>query len=154
MAVPVTIPRATLSLEEANILAWKKAAGSPVLKDEILFEMETDKVVVEVPAPVTGWLLRIDVAEGLAKVEQPVGWIGAMGEVLDDPVPAGVQPGGTAAPAAIPPRQAPGIERSATPAARRRSRELGVNLDGVRGTGPGGRITEKDVEAAADGGEG
>src|SRR5215831_19863635 len=83
MAIAVTIPKATLSLEEASVIAWRKAPGDPVEKGETLFEMETDKVLVEVPAPAAGYLLRIDVAEGLARVDQTVGWIGEPGETVE-----------------------------------------------------------------------
>lgn len=150
MAIPILIPQATITLEEANVLGWRKHEGEFVRKDEIVFEMETDKVVVEVPAPADGTLLRIVVREGPAKVNQPVAWIGAVGEAVPETPPApgaslSAQPapsdragGGTAA--------APWDRIGASPAARRRARELGVDLSRVRGTGPGGRITEADVE--------
>lgn len=150
----MTIPKATLTLEEAVILGWKKTVGSRVEKGEILFEMETDKVVVEVPAPVSGYLLRIDIAEGLARIEQPVAWIGALGEV-----PAATHPAAHAEVPTTSHRQpAPGSHSAldsgpgapvASPAARRRARELGIDLTSLSGTGTGGRLTERDVEAAA-----
>jgi len=147
MAFPITIPKATLSLEEAVILGWKKQPGDCVEKTDILFEMETDKVVVEVPAPAAGCLLRIDLAEGTAKLDQVIGWIGDPGEIPAVPV----EPSHPARPAAVlasPPVPADNQGAgAATPAARRRARELGVQLASVRGTGPHGRITEKDVEA-------
>jgi pyruvate dehydrogenase E2 component (dihydrolipoamide acetyltransferase) len=154
MAVPVTIPKATLTLEEAVILGWKKTVGSPVEKGEILFEMETDKVVVEVPSPASGYLLRIEITEGLARIEQPVAWIGALGEVPD----ATLVPAQTEAPMVGNRPRAPEAHTgndsrfgapAASPAARRRARELGVDLTGLSGTGSGGRVTERDVEAAA-----
>lgn len=149
MAFPVTIPRATLSLEQAVILAWKKQPGSRVEKGEILFEMETDKVVVEVPAPVSGCLLRIDIAGGVAKVDQAVGWIGEAGEVPGSaPLPEHFAPS-ACAPAGAPSRPSEVLGNLASPAARRRARELGLDLARVSGSGPGGRITEKDVEASA-----
>jgi pyruvate dehydrogenase E2 component (dihydrolipoamide acetyltransferase) len=159
MPVPVTIPKATLALEEAVILGWKKTVGSRVEKGEILFEMETDKVVIEVPAPVSGYLLRVEIAEGLARIEQPVAWIGDLGEVPDaslvaahaEALVAGNRPsapvlhaGGDSGPGDFGPGAPP-----ATPAARRRARELGIDLTSLSGTGPGGRVTERDVEAAA-----
>jgi pyruvate dehydrogenase E2 component (dihydrolipoamide acetyltransferase) len=144
MTVPVTIPKATLTLEEAVILGWKKTVGSRVEKGEILFEMETDKVVVEVPAPASGYLLRIDITEGLARIEQPVAWIGALGEVPD--AMAGDRPRAPESHAGN--DSGPGAP-AASPAARRRARELGVDLTGLSGAGSGGRVTERDVEAAA-----
>ena len=148
LATPVTIPKATISLEEAIILEWKKETGARVEKDDILFEMETDKVVVEVPAPVAGCLLRIDVAEGPVRVNQAVGWIGEAGEMPQSARPAEVSAQKATETTNVPrPFQSAG--NSASPAARRRARELEIDLGGVSGTGPGGRITENDVEAAA-----
>ncbi len=145
MAVPITVPKATLALEEANILKWLKGEGAPVARDETLFEMETDKVVVEVPAPADGILLRIQVREGSVRVGQVVGWLGQAGErpeqvAIPDPVQDRRE--------ASPPARASSSSHfiAATPAARRRARELGVDLKAVKGTGPGGRITQEDVE--------
>ena len=148
MATAVRIPKATITLEEANVLGWRKQPGERVRKDEILFEMETDKVVMEVPAPVDGVLLRIEVNEGTARVDQAVAWLGEPGEAIPDeaeavdvvlPVAPSVRgPVETVASGTL----------SASPAARRRARELGVDLAKVQATGPGGRITERDVERA------
>jgi pyruvate/2-oxoglutarate dehydrogenase complex dihydrolipoamide acyltransferase (E2) component len=144
MPIPVSIPKATIAMEEANILAWRKQPGEHVVKDEILFEMETDKVVVEVPAPASGTLLRIDVAEGLAKLDRPVGWIGNHGETIPENAepPRAANHTTFAIPSVAPPTT------SASPAARRRARELKLDLSKLRGTGPGGRITEADVDSA------
>jgi len=151
MPTPVLIPKATITMEEANIVAWRKQTGDSVSRDEVLFEMETDKVIVEVPAPASGILLRIDVPEGVARLDQAIGWIGHAGEVIPaveqsraaSPI-AGVAPSTPAAPAAL------SGAAPASPAARRRARELGIDLASVRGTGPGGRITESDVEDAEE----
>lgn len=149
MAIPVLIPRATITLEEANVICWRKQEGDDVRKDETLLEMETDKVVVEVPSPADGVLLRIDVKEGKAKVNSSVAWIGLAGEKLPK---SGASPD-LVQPVIVPPGQpdtsitspAAGLI-AASPAARRRARELGLDLSRVEGTGPGGRITEADVE--------
>jgi pyruvate/2-oxoglutarate dehydrogenase complex dihydrolipoamide acyltransferase (E2) component len=149
MPTPVLIPKATITMEEATIAAWRKQEGDAVVKDEILFEMETDKVLVEVPAPASGILLRIDIPEGVARLDEAIGWIGHAGEAIPaagrpadvSPRPA-VVPSTSGAPAVLP------GATPASPAARRRARELGIDLASVRGTGPGGRITESDVENA------
>jgi pyruvate/2-oxoglutarate dehydrogenase complex dihydrolipoamide acyltransferase (E2) component len=154
--VPVTIPKATITMEEANIVAWRKQVGDAVSPDEILFEMETDKVIVEVPALVSGILLRIDVAEGVARLDHAIGWIGHAGEAIPGAASQRElkQDASPVAAAALP---APGIPAdhsgaaqsgapAASPAARRRARELGIDIRSVRGTGPGGRITESDVD--------
>ena len=136
-------------MNEGVVMGWRKQVGDRVERDEILFEMETDKVVVEVPAPASGILLRIDVAEGAASVEQPVGWIGVVGDVIPDWEPA-AHASSVRAPEPMQmatPETA--MENAASPAARRRAREIGIDLRQVRGTGPGGRITEFDVEKAS-----
>ncbi len=150
MPVAVTIPKATISLEQVDIVEWKRAPGERVEKGETLFEMETDKVLVEVPAPASGILLRVDTARGIARVEQVVGWIGEAGEEPGavDVAPAAAKPA-AAMPAAGGERPENHRPAAATPAARRRARELGVEIPRVRGTGPDGRITEKDVESFA-----
>jgi len=149
MPTPVLIPKATITMEEANIVGWRKQAGDRVTKDEILFEMETDKVIVEVPSPATGILLRIEVSEGVARLDQPIGWIGEATETI--PAAQISQPVATAANAW--PATAASAPTSdvvaATPAARRRAREIGIDIASVRGTGPDGRITEHDVENRA-----
>lgn len=146
MPLPVSIPKATVAMEEANILAWRKQPGEAVVKDEILFEMETDKVVVEVPAPASGTLLRIDVVEGTAKLDRPIAWIGEPGEAIPETAAARE----TAKPSSLSltaPNTTP-ARAAATPAARRRAREVNMDLALVRGTGPGGRITQADVDNA------
>jgi pyruvate/2-oxoglutarate dehydrogenase complex dihydrolipoamide acyltransferase (E2) component len=147
------LPKATITMTEASVVAWRKQAGDAVTKEEILLEMETDKVIVEVPAPASGLLLRIDVAVGMATLDQPVAWIGAP----DESIPVSFQPGPVESKAPMAggmtdrevPCTAAQPVRGASPAARRRARELGIDLSTVRGTGPGGRITEADVEDAA-----
>ena len=158
MPTPVTIPKATITMEEAVVVSWRKQPGEHVEKDEILFEMETDKVVVEVPSPATGVLLRIDIHEGAVKVEQAVAWIGARGEEIPMPgrttgLPGQItrrpDPESSVAPSSSAPAEQPAQEVAASPAARGLARELGVALKNIRGTGPGGRITEADVEEAS-----
>jgi pyruvate/2-oxoglutarate dehydrogenase complex dihydrolipoamide acyltransferase (E2) component len=148
MPTPVLIPKATLTMEAADIVAWRKQPGDAVAKDEILFEMETDKVIVEVPAPASGVLLRIEIAEGAARLDQVIGWIGEPGEAITAEAAAPEIPAAAPAPPApAGPGHTPGTA-AATPAARRRARELGIEIASVRGTGPGGRITEHDVDNA------
>jgi pyruvate dehydrogenase E2 component (dihydrolipoamide acetyltransferase) len=147
MPIPVTIPQVTISMEEGNIVRWLKVEGEVVAKDELLFEMETDKVVLEVPSPAAGVLLRTLISEGIAKVHEVVAWIGKPGEELDETRGSG--PKTTVAPPQVDPETAvPPHHVVASPAARRRARELRINLDSVTGTGQGGRVTEQDVERA------
>jgi pyruvate dehydrogenase E2 component (dihydrolipoamide acetyltransferase) len=156
MPIPVTIPQVTISMEEGTIVYWLKAPGDVVAEGEPLFEMETDKANLEVPSPAAGVLLRTLVSNGTAKVNDVVAWIGEPGEVLDE-TPA-AKPAETAlqAPAKIPqiPAEADVAPQHiiASPAARRRGKELGIDLASVTGTGQGGRITEQDVEHVAQAG--
>src|SRR5579862_874230 len=90
MPVPVIISKASISMEEGSILKWFKTEGETVGADELLFEMETDKAVVEVAAPAAGVVLRILAAEGPVKVGAVVGWIGEPGDSID--VPADLSP--------------------------------------------------------------
>jgi pyruvate dehydrogenase E2 component (dihydrolipoamide acetyltransferase) len=152
MPVPVTIPKATISLKEATILRWLKAEGDSVSKDDPLFEMETDKAVMEVPAPDSGTVLRILIQGGLVKVEQVVAWIGRPGDPIEissevDTEPPGVRPN-VKGPDVGRAEAVAGASVFATPAARRRGRELAIDLRTLAGSGPEGRIIQEDVERA------
>jgi pyruvate dehydrogenase E2 component (dihydrolipoamide acetyltransferase) len=149
MLAPVIIPKATISMEEGSILKWIKSEGDVVAKDDILFEMETDKAIVEVEAPADGVLLKIVTAEGPVKVESVVGWIGQPGDVISDA--QRVQPTMAVAenvtiPIALNEPEARLGRIVATPAARRRAAELGVDLKSVASCASGGRISQEDVE--------
>lgn len=137
MPIPVVVPKASISMEEGVIVKWLLSEGDAVTKETVLFELETDKALVEVPAPADGVLLKIITPQGTVAVETIVGWVGALGETVDQP-------------ATVPPIEA--RQRTAapsTPAARRRAAELGIDIAGVTGSGPNGRITQEDVEQAA-----
>lgn len=142
MAVEVILPKLGMTMTEGTIVRWFKKEGEEVQRGESLFEVETDKAVLEVEAPASGILGKIVVPEG-AKV--PVAQVVAIIVEPGEPVPeVEVAP----PPPAIEPAPAP--ERvKASPAARRLARELGIDLSTVVGTGPGGRIVRKDVERAA-----
>jgi pyruvate dehydrogenase E2 component (dihydrolipoamide acetyltransferase) len=120
-------------LTEGEIARWLVAEGDEIAEDAPLVEIATDKTTVEIPSPAAGIVSRILVAEG-------------------DVVPVGtvlVVIGGDGG-AAEAPRPAPRVQ--ATPLVRRIAQELGVDLATVQPSGPGGRITEDDVRAAAGGG--
>lgn len=140
MATEVVMPALGVAQDTGKLLRWLKAEGEPVAAGEPVMEVETDKVTVEVEAPATGTLAGVRVREG---EEVPVGhvlaWILSPGEA----VPGG-SPGDAGARAAAT-RGRP----AASPRARRLAEELGVDLAQVVGTGPGGAVTEADVEAAA-----
>lgn len=151
----VVMPNLGLTMEQGTITEWLKREGDTVAKDEPLFVVETDKAALEVPAPFSGVLQTIVVDTGVAvPVGQTIAFIGAPGESAVPPPAAEERIAASAAavpstPAASAPSAAPTRARGASPRARRLARELGVRMDSVAGTGPGGRIVERDVRAAA-----
>jgi len=140
-------------LIEAEIVAVLVREGDVVAEDAPLLEVETDKAQVEIPSPIGGRVDRIHVSPG-----QTVK-VGTVLVTFADDGTAARATASTALPAAsgratTPREPAPAVARTpgpvaATPAIRRLARELGVDLGGVRGTGPGGRIVEADVRGAA-----
>jgi len=152
MAFAVRMPTFGLTEGEATIVRWLKTVGDTVQADEALFETENEKATLEVPAPQTGVLLRVLVAEGQkAALQALVAWIGAPGEQI-----AAEQQGNVAArPLAdelvalsTPDLSATPAERiKASPIARRLAREAGIDLSVIRGRGPNGRIVEADIQA-------
>jgi pyruvate dehydrogenase E2 component (dihydrolipoamide acetyltransferase) len=155
MASSFKLPDLGEGLTEGEIARWLVAEGQAVAEDDPLVEIQTDKATVEIPSPYAGTVLRILVAEGeVAPVGTVLVVIGEPGEAVpaegqkapSDTVSQGVSGLRSEAPAAGPGRV------QATPVVRRIAQELGVDLASVGGSGPGGRITEEDVRAAADGG--
>jgi len=159
MAFTLTMPEIGETVTEGTIEHWLKQPGDKVAKYEPIVEVDTDKVTVELPSPVSGTLKEILVAEG-ETVE-----IGAQLAVIDEV--AGETPADISLPAsdaekatpAAPLSSPPGSKKSraskgtrrATPRVRHLAEELGVDLSAVTGTGPGARIVEDDVRAAASG---
>lgn len=136
-------------LQEAEIVAWHVAVGDHVVADQPLVSVETDKAVVEIPSPRSGHIAALHGEPGdVVDVGAPLAEF-ADGEAVDTGAIVGDLPAAAAAPAermGAPPVAAPG---RATPAVRALAASLGVDLDGLSGTGPGGTITRADVEAAA-----
>jgi pyruvate dehydrogenase E2 component (dihydrolipoamide acetyltransferase) len=129
---------------EGEVLAWHVAVGDRVTEDDVLAEVETDKAAVDVPSPVDGVVHEL---------HAEVGDVLATGEVLVS-IEEGAEDG--AEEAAEPADEAATGEETAAdervfapPSARRLARETGVDIAAVEGSGPGGRVTEADVEAAA-----
>src|SRR5579859_6329258 len=162
MATPVTMPMLGLTMEEGTVAEWLKAEGDSVARDEPLLTVEMDKGTVEVPSPTSGVLARIVVPVGTTvPVKALIAEIAAPGEVLAPAGGPGDLPSKAAAPsdramatAATPPAavaSAPsaGQRLFASPRARLRARENGVDLTSLRGSGPHGRIVEADVLAAS-----
>ncbi|WP_433273137.1 dihydrolipoamide acetyltransferase family protein [Pseudonocardia xinjiangensis] len=163
----VRMPRLSESMSEGTIVRWLHASGAAVERGDELAEIETDKATVSFEAD-AGGVLEILAEEGatlpvgavIARVGgSPAADAGppvAAGPVADPPPAASTAaPSAPASPVSVdPPAAATAPARRAnrvptSPLARRRAKELGVDLAGVRGTGPGGRIVRADIEAAA-----
>ncbi|MDR7305485.1 2-oxoglutarate dehydrogenase complex dihydrolipoyllysine-residue succinyltransferase [Rhodoferax saidenbachensis] len=149
--VEVKVPQLSESVAEATMLAWKKKVGDAVTADEILIDIETDKVVLEVPAPSSGVIVEILVADGGTVVaEQLIARIdtaavaGAAAPTAAAPVPASP----TAAPAAVAAPASNSKAGVAMPAAAKLLADNGIAASSVDGTGKDGRITKGDVLSA------
>ncbi|MGZ4381747.1 MAG: dihydrolipoamide acetyltransferase family protein [Gaiellaceae bacterium] len=157
MATEVKLPRLGQGMESGTIVKWLKAEGEPVEKGEPLYELDTDKVTQEVEAEADGVLLAITVREGEVPVGRTIAVIGAPGETFEVTAPAAPAPAAVAAAPAPVDAAAPaaptanGDRVKASPLARRIARERGIELLGLVGTGPDGRIVAEDVERAAAG---
>ena len=158
MATSIVMPQLGYDMREGTVVRWIKQEGDDVVANEVIAEIETDKAVVEFKPTTGGVLRRIVAGEGEAvPVGELIAVIGDADEALPDdlagPAPA-ASPAEPAATPSAPPAPvaaaAPAGEVRASPIARRLARERGVDLAGVTGTGPGGRIVEADVLAAAD----
>ena len=156
----ITMPALGESVSEGTVTRWLKNVGDSVAVDEALLEVSTDKVDTEIPSPVAGTLISIDVpVDATVPVGARLAVIGGAGAV-SSPVAAPTPPPVAAAPVVVAPVAAPVATPPAapisqpqdsyvTPIVRKLASDLGVNLASVRGTGIGGRIRREDVEAAA-----
>jgi pyruvate dehydrogenase E2 component (dihydrolipoamide acetyltransferase) len=160
MAQSFKLPDLGEGLTEGEVARWLVAPGQEVAEDDPLVEIQTDKATVEIPSPYGGTVLEILVAEGeVAPVGTALVVIGKPGEEV---APTAAKAVGGSVPrgkvSARPSPDSPSGQRvAATPLVRRIAEELGVDVASVTGTGPGGRISEEDVRAAAGaagGGEG
>ncbi len=148
----VLMPQLGETVTEGTVIAWHKAAGDPVKSDEILFEVSTDKVDTEVPAPADGVLSEILVEAGkTVPVGTRLAVIGGAGDSAAAPEPTAAAPAGTrvvsrSIPLDSVPRRDP-RGRPLSPAVRRLIAEHGLDATTISGTGKDGRITRQDVEA-------
>ena len=166
MPTDIIMPQMGESIVEGTITKWLKKPGDKIQRDEPLFEISTDKVDAEIPAPASGVLQEIKVAEGTTVgVNTVVGTIAVDGESAARPAPkpaaeksASAPPAATATPVPRVPEQQPVAEGKPAPAqeeeaeetrssplVRKIAREHGVSLAQVTGTGLGGRITKQDI---------
>ena len=142
----VKVPQLSESVAEATLLQWKKKPGEAVAQDEILIEIETDKVVLEVPAPSAGVLSEIIVADGGTVVaEQVIAKIDSEGKATVAAAPKAAAPASAPAPAAV-------KGAIAAPSAAKLMAENNLNATQVSGTGRDGRVSKGDVLNAVSGG--
>ncbi|MGI9144804.1 MAG: 2-oxoglutarate dehydrogenase, E2 component, dihydrolipoamide succinyltransferase [Candidatus Planktophila sp.] len=159
---PITMPALGESVSEGTVTRWLKNVGDSVAMDEALLEVSTDKVDTEIPSPVAGTLLAIEVpVDSTVPVGARLALIGAADgsapvaptvtpPVVSTPVEPVAPP--VATPAVVAPVAEPSVSNTdayVTPIVRKLATELGVNLSQVKGSGVGGRIRKEDVQAAA-----
>ena len=157
----ISMPALGESVSEGTVTRWLKNIGDAVAVDEALLEVSTDKVDTEIPSPIAGILLAIDVAvDTTVPVGARLGLIGVQGGAPAAPAPVVAAPAPVAAPvitpvapvAPTPVAPAPASQPTdayVTPIVRKLANDLGVNLASVKGTGIGGRIRKEDIEALA-----
>ena len=141
MLVEVKVPVLAESIPDATLLDWKKQPGEAVARDEILIELETDKVVLEVPAPEAGVLQEIVKQSGDIALSEEV-----LARIDTDGVAAAPAKSPEPAPAAAAPQPAPG-PADLSPAVRKLVDEHGLDATAISGSGRGGRLTKGDVLA-------
>jgi pyruvate dehydrogenase E2 component (dihydrolipoamide acetyltransferase) len=143
MPFDFVLPDLGEGIAEGEIRKWLVKEGDLVEEHQNVLEIETDKAVVEVPSPKKGRVLRIAREEGeIVKVGEVLMSIGEAGEPVEEKKPESVSVVGV-----LPEEE--GEEVLATPAVRALAKELGVDLEGIKGSGPGGSVTREDVAASA-----
>ena len=178
MPIDILMPALSPTMEEGTLSKWLKNEGDSVKAGDVIAEIETDKATMEVEAVDEGVLAKIVVPEGTADVavNEVIGVIAGEGEdaksvsaptagaapkaevpkaepAKAEAAPAAAAPAKTPeAPAASAPAKSDGGRSFASPLARRLAKEAGLDLSAIKGSGPHGRIVEKDVEAARKGG--
>jgi len=159
MAETISMPKLGFDMAEGLLVRWVRQVGENINKGDVLAEIETDKATVEVESSASGVVLQLIVDQGtMVPVNAPIAVIGAAGEVVSDQSPVisekivDEKPAAQSAlivdsaPQAV--ASADGAPVKASPLAKKIARDQKVDLSNVKGTGPGGRIVRKDIEAA------
>ncbi len=157
MATKVLVPRLGEGVDELTVVKWLKEEGSTVKELESLLEVETDKVVTEIPSPVTGVVLKIVVPENTSvQVGDVMAWIGQEGEVIPKSIPQGggnstsqegnLKPFDQPKESTSPTTVDPGIG-FLSPVVRKIAKDKNLDLSRIQGSGINGRITKQDVLA-------
>ena len=144
MIIDVKVPMLSESVSEGTLLEWKKKVGEAVARDEILIDIETDKVVLEVPSPQAGVLVEIVAQDGETVVADQV-----LARIDTAATAAAEAP--AAAPAEATPAASPAAAQNnaAMPAAAKLAAETGVDVNALQGSGRDGRVLKEDVQNAA-----
>ena len=170
MAETISMPKLGFDMAEGTLVRWVRNEGEQINKGDVLAEIETDKATVEVESSASGVVLKLLVDQGaVVPVSTPIAVVGEKGEKVDvaalevesAPEKEAPAPAETPAPQPAPepvssPQGAAAKEAATTPEgrikasplARRVAEEKNVNLGAIQGTGPGGRIVRRDIEAA------
>lgn len=172
MADILNMPKLGFDMEEGTLVRWVKGLGESINKGDVIAEIETDKATVEVEAHMGGTILKFLAEEdSIVEVGAPIAVIGEAGEDVSNmdgsgapateaPAPSATAPAAPApttptatAPASTNGASADGLPDGvkASPLARRMAREKGINLGQVAGSGPGGRVTKRDIEGFTPG---
>ena len=154
MAFEIKMPQLGLTMEEGTVAQWLKQEGDTVAKGDVLLEITTDKLTSEIESEADGVLLKIVAKEGEdVPVKGLLGYIGEAGETVGDAAPAAAPAPAevpVAAPAPAPAAKADGSRIRISPLARKTAAKLGVDYQNLVGSGPSGRIVQKDILAAAE----
>jgi len=145
MLVEVKVPQLSESVPEATLLAWHKQVGEYIERDQNLIDIETDKVVLELPAPVSGVLVKLVKGDGSTVVSNEV-----IAQIDTEGKPqAAAAPAAAAAPVVAAAAPAPAASSGVMPAAKKIAQEKGIDTTQISGTGRGGRVTKADVLGSA-----
>jgi 2-oxoglutarate dehydrogenase E2 component (dihydrolipoamide succinyltransferase) len=151
MLIEIKVPQLSESVAEATLLAWHKKVGEAVRRDENLIDIETDKVVLELPAPADGVLAKVIKGDGsTVKAGEVIATLDTEAKASAAP-PAAVQAQAQvkAAPAPAPAAKPAAGAAPAMPSARKLAEEKGIDTGSLAGSGRGGRVTKADVLAQA-----
>jgi pyruvate dehydrogenase E2 component (dihydrolipoamide acetyltransferase) len=159
MAETISMPKLGFDMAEGLLVRWVKQVGENINKGDVLAEIETDKATVEVESSASGVVLQLIVDQGtMVPVNAPIAVIGAAGEKVSDQSSVSSKkvvdekPAPQTQPIAAPVQQTSAsldaVSVKASPLAKKIARDQKVDLSHIRGTGPGGRIVRKDIEAA------
>ena len=167
MAETISMPKLGFDMAEGLLVRWVKQVGETINKGDVLAEIETDKATVEVESSASGVVLQLIVDQGtMVPVNAPIAVVGQAGEKVDAPATPTAE-GGKQKTDEKPAPQTPttvdsvpqavastdGAPVKASPLAKKVARDQKVDLSKVQGTGPGGRIVRKDIEAALSSGQ-